>query len=900
MRLFLLVLAGLSFGSRALAAAAPMVPGPFFEPEQPFFQTQVEVVPVPRGMANGGDLIVRGILVPLSSGHCVLFDQELMRVAGVWAVPAGQPPVTLMNMAQISYANPRRKAAADHPRPTGKILIGAGAHPGLAGDVEALFNDPRPAPSPGDAGRGALPAEFARFDGVELAGATAILRYRSGGTTVAEWHESRAVGEGTLILRHFEIGSHREPLRIAVGGVSAATWTLANSNSATAVTAENGQVQVTSNDPALKLSEERGEIVATLAPSTAVQRVSVGMLFASTVPAGVSPSSATPPLPVKTSGLRWPGRATSTVQLASMQQNGLILDRLAMPEENPWKRRVRPADLAFLTEDRAAVVGYDGDVWLVDGLGDPALAQLSWRRYASGLHEPLAIVAPGGVIQVATKNGVVRLYDRDGNGEADWFENFNDQMVQSQTTRSFPLDMAVGPDGSTYVSQGGIVTRSGLVSGGEGTPQTGGILKISKDGRSSTLFASGAREPFVTVHPQTGVVTATDQQGNFIPSSVCYLVRPGDDFGFLQDNPKKLALPLTWIPHEEDTSSTSETWMVGKGLGPWAGKLLHLSYGTGRMFLITPDLDAPTPQGSVIPLGLKTDLPLLHARVSAKGDAVFLAGFQIWGTTTGTMQAIGRLRPGTTPITTALAARSSSDGVVLEFASPLDPASVKPESVRVRGWNYQRSKAYGSGRYTLEGSPGTTPMGIAQTVLSEDRKSVFVHLPQLPAAMQLEVRHDFALAGGPAARGVAYFTIHQPHPMELTGRGFARVDLNKKAAAAAQEVEALPTAALGKTLAESIGCIACHSNDGSTEGKVGSTWKALFGKRQTFIDGSSELVDEQYIREKILDPQLKRLKAGQIEMPTYRGVLSDQQIESLILYIKSLRGGNAAARNNDN
>src|SRR5690606_29812766 len=142
----------------------------------------------------------------------------------------------------------------------------------------------------------------------------------------------------------------------------------------------------------------------------------------------------------------------------AMSQNGLLLDRIAVPEENPWRRRLRPADLAFLTEDRAAVLTYDGDVWLVDGFSDPELASLRWSRFASGLHEPLAIAAPGGVLQVATKNGVVRLYDKTGDSEADWFENFNDHMLQSQTTRSFPLDMAVGPHGWTYVTQGGIVS----------------------------------------------------------------------------------------------------------------------------------------------------------------------------------------------------------------------------------------------------------------------------------------------------------------------------------------------------------------------------------------------------------------------------------------------------------
>src|ERR1044071_9360603 len=227
---------------------------------------------------------------------------------------------------------------------------------------------------------------------------------------------------------------------------------------------------------------------------------------------------------------------------------------------------------------------------------------------------------------------------------ARWIENFNDQLIQSQTTRSFPLDMGVGPDGSTFISQGGIVTRSGLVSGGEGTAQTGGILRISPDGKTSELFASSAREPFVAVNPKTGLVTATDQQGNYIPSSVSYLVRRGDNFGFLQLNPEKLAPPLAWVPHDQDNSSSSESWIIGKGMGPFDGTLIHLSYGTGRMFIISPDLDAPIPQGAVIPLDLKTDLPLLHARMNLKGDAFWLAGFLIWGTRTTTTWSLGRLR----------------------------------------------------------------------------------------------------------------------------------------------------------------------------------------------------------------------------------------------------------------
>jgi glucose/arabinose dehydrogenase/cytochrome c551/c552 len=880
-RIGLFACIALALAGPAAARAAEAV-GPFFEAEQPFFQSQVEVVPAPKGDAGGGNFVVRGIVLPLASGHAVVFDQELLRIAAVWKIPAGQPPVSLMGMAQISYADRRKKAAGAHPQPTGPVLLNTGVHPGVGTTVAALHVDPRPPAGAGDVGRGALPAARARFEGVELAGPTAVLHYRNGETAVSEWLESRVGGPETQIVRNFEVAPHAEPLVITVGATGAAPWKLRGPLEASA-----GPTRVVTNAEALALSEDGGELVATLAPATTTQRVSLGITLDATGDAAAT-LAPTPPRPTGTPGRRWPGTATAPVKLGVVAQNGLVLDHIAVPEDNPWHRRVRVADIAFLSADRAAVVTYDGDVWLLDGVADPQLAQLIWRRYASGLQEPLAIAAPGGVIQVATKNGVVRLHDRNGNGEADWFENFNDQLLQSQTTRSFPLDMAVGPDGSTYISQGGIVNRSGMASGGEGNAQTGGILKIAPDGRSAELFAGGAREPFVAVHPVTGVVTATDQQGHFIPSSACYLVRPGDDFGFPRVQPAKLTPPLAWIPYEQDNSSASEVWLHGAGMGRWDGTLVHLSFGTGRLFVITPDLSAPTPQGAVIPLEFRTDLPLLHARMNLPGDALWLAGFQLYGSRTTTEVALGRLRRGDTPITTAVAARSVADGVVLEFAAPLEPASVRAENVTVRAWNYKRSAAYGSGRYALGGEPGTTPWGVAQAVLSEDGKSVFIHLPKLPPAMQLEVRHNFALADGAGARGVVYFTIHTPHAAELAALGFRGVDLTKQAAAIVAAKEAAPTAVQGKALAESLGCVACHSADGTTEGKIGPTWQKLFGAKRTFVDGTSEVADEIYLREKILEPASKRLKAGAIEMPSYRGVVSEGQLDALVLYIKSL------------
>ncbi len=91
----------------------------------------------------------------------------------------------------------------------------------------------------------------------------------------------------------------------------------------------------------------------------------------------------------------------------------------------------------------------------------------------------------------------------------------------------------------------------------------------------------------------------------------------------------------------------------------------------------------------------------------------------------------------------------------------------------------------------------------------------------------------------------------------------------------------------GKELAEKSGCMACHSADGS--GKIGPTWKGLFGSTVTFADGTSARADEQYVRDYILTPNVKIIKGYQPVMPSYKGMLKDDDITAIIAYIKTLK-----------
>jgi cytochrome c oxidase subunit II len=83
-------------------------------------------------------------------------------------------------------------------------------------------------------------------------------------------------------------------------------------------------------------------------------------------------------------------------------------------------------------------------------------------------------------------------------------------------------------------------------------------------------------------------------------------------------------------------------------------------------------------------------------------------------------------------------------------------------------------------------------------------------------------------------------------------------------------------------------CKTCHTIDGSAN--TGPTFKGVYGKMETLDDGQSVKVDENYIRESILDPALRTVKGYNASaMPSFKGTLSDNQITALIEFIKTVK-----------
>jgi cytochrome c oxidase subunit 2 len=92
---------------------------------------------------------------------------------------------------------------------------------------------------------------------------------------------------------------------------------------------------------------------------------------------------------------------------------------------------------------------------------------------------------------------------------------------------------------------------------------------------------------------------------------------------------------------------------------------------------------------------------------------------------------------------------------------------------------------------------------------------------------------------------------------------------------------------LGKKLFVSKACNACHTVDGTP--KLAPSFKGIYGHMTELEKGGSVKVDDNYIRESILDPQAKIVKGFPPVMPTFKGQLSEQELSGLVEYIKSLK-----------
>lgn len=92
----------------------------------------------------------------------------------------------------------------------------------------------------------------------------------------------------------------------------------------------------------------------------------------------------------------------------------------------------------------------------------------------------------------------------------------------------------------------------------------------------------------------------------------------------------------------------------------------------------------------------------------------------------------------------------------------------------------------------------------------------------------------------------------------------------------------------GRDLFENkLGCASCHAGGPAQRG---AKLENIYGKDIKLVGGQAVTVNDEYIRNSILNPGAQIVEGFQPIMPTFKGQVTEEQLLALVAYIKSLSG----------
>lgn len=716
-----------------------------------------------RASSNVWDnLVTKGVAIRLGTNAAVLFDTELMRYAAGWTG-------TFLDLSETHLTTSKGSL---HARISGEVQVRTAPGPGWA--KEGRFADPRPS------GTGSMPRDWAHYRGLYRHQDRVVLHYEVGGVAVWDLPAYESAGKHAFFTRTVHVDGSEHPLDLAICDLDEA--------------ADGSQAERTPDGRGLRLrarsgrptvfvgvSQEAGSVVANsdllrldgkriylhwpahAQPATirvSLWRGAADVANGDLIAAFDSVARVHPKDLCRGGPSRWP-QALTTPGRKGFGAGPYVVDSVTVPESNPWKSWMRLLALDFFADGRAAVSTWNGDVWIVSGLGED-WSSMTWRRYAAGLFEGLGIKIVDGTIYVLERHQITRLHDLDQDGEADYYENFNNDAPIGASYHAFSFGLETDSHGSFYFTRCGHRIDPQL-------PFNGGLMRVSKDGRSIERVAHGMRAPSgLSVGPHDQITTA-DNQGNWTPTSRIDLIKPGGFYGFVphahtESMPTDYEKPICWVPYTADNSSAGQVWVQGQKWGLPEGHLLHLSYGKGTLFEVMLDEVGGQVQGASMVFPLRFESGLMRGRFHPKDGQLYVVGLKGWQTTGVRDGALQRVRYTGKPLRMPLAFHVVKGGVEMTFSEELDAASASDtENYAVEQWNYLWSDAYGSPEFSVAQPErkGRDPVEVRSAELLPDGRTVRLRLDPLIPVMQMRIAFKIKDRSGVAMAGEIYPTINR-------------------------------------------------------------------------------------------------------------------------------------------
>jgi mono/diheme cytochrome c family protein/cytochrome c-type biogenesis protein CcmH/NrfF len=471
---------------------------------------------------------------------------------------------------------------------------------------------------------------------------------------------------------------------------------------------------------------------------------------------------------------RWKETLVTTGKLGE-DSGPYVVDTLTLPLDNPWNALLFTSGHDFLSNGDVLVCTVHGDVWRVsetdadgtreDRPGRAGTLNLSWQRIATGLHQPLGLVVKRGgdtdQVYVLGRDQITRLHDQNGDGETDFYECFSNVYETSAGGHDYITCLEQDSEGGFWFVHA-----------------THGVVRVSPDGQSMKVVATGLRNPNgMGMGPAPGnVVTAAPQEGEWTPASAIYVTKPGAHFGgggprITETRPLGYDPPLVWIPRRVDNSSGGQVWVSSDRWGPLKGQMLHLSFGQCSAMLVGMESSlqkSELPNAAFVSeFPFRFDSGAMRGRFSPHDGQLYVTGLRGWTSAATVDGCLQRVRYTGKAVDIPVGIRTYRNGISLTFAEPLQKEAAElPGNYHLEEWNYRYSKNYGSPEFRVSDArqEGRDTVRVRSATLLDDR-TVFLELKDVHPVHVMAVSYVLK-SGTPESsprefRQTLYATIHR-------------------------------------------------------------------------------------------------------------------------------------------
>ncbi|AUD05145.1 plastocyanin/azurin family copper-binding protein [Spirosoma pollinicola] len=457
----------------------------------------------------------------------------------------------------------------------------------------------------------------------------------------------------------------------------------------------------------------------------------------------------------------------------------------------PESIKLEVGGLAPLPDGRMAVCTRRGEVWIISNPYMQGSRIPTYKKFASGLHEPLGLMwHPKGYLLCTQRGEVTKLIDNDGDDVADEYRSFYKWPI-SGNYHEYSYGPVLLPDGDMIIT----LNLSWIGYGASLSKWRGWMLKLTENGEM-TPWATGLRSPAGFGVLRDGSIFYTENQGDWVgsgrmtnltkgafagnPAGLRWSGEPGSPLSLKpQDVPstgkpmfevaktvKELKVPAVWFPHTLMGISTSDFKedTTNGAFGPFAGQLFVGDQGHSKIMRVALEKVNGEWQGACFPFREGFQSGIIRTVWGQDGSLFVGMTSRGWAATGKDPYGIQRLVwTGKTPFEMKTIT-SKPDGFDVTFTTPVDRKTAEnPESYSLNSFTYKYHKTYGSPientrpvpiRGIVVAPDGLSARIVADTVLREG----YIH--------EVKAEGVRSASGVPLLHSVGYYTLNAIAPGE--------------------------------------------------------------------------------------------------------------------------------------